>query len=242
MNTKMKALSLALVGLAGFAGSAMAACPAGPDIAHGGAWSGAPVFQGTVAISTPGLASTECKMDSAINASASGAAFATVEDDSPTAEPSYRASFIIDADTLTNQSLLQGVTIFSANSTANGKSVFFSIFGDGAGGRTLGYFVADSSQPSGLVSGAATLAAGENHVEFKLLTGASGAGNFTLWVNSNVEASPTIPAVAVTNDAYTVDTTFVGLAAPSTQYVTAFAGTAVSFDQFDSRRTLFIGY
>ena len=37
MNTKMKLLSLALVGLCGFAGSAMAACPAGPTTADGGA-------------------------------------------------------------------------------------------------------------------------------------------------------------------------------------------------------------
>lgn len=242
MNTKMKVLSLALVGAFGYAGSAMAECPAGPDQANGGAWSSAPVFQGTVAISTPGYSSTECKLDSTIASGASGAAFATVQDDSPEAEPSYRAAFILNADSLTNQSLLQGVNVFSANSTANGKSVFFSIFGDGAGGRTLGYFVADADQASGLVSGAAPLAAGENHIEFKLTTGASGAGSFTLWVNSNTEASPTIPAINVSNDAAKIDTAFVGLAAPSSQYVDAFAGTAVSFDQFDSRRTTFIGY
>jgi hypothetical protein len=238
MNTKMKLLSLALVGLCGFAGSAMAACPAGPAIANGGAWSAAPTFQGALAIATPGLAGTECRLDSTINAGAGGAAFAYVEDDSPTTENRYRASFIIDADSLASQSLLQTANVFSAVSQANGVAVYFSIFGSGSN-RVLGYFVKDTSQTSGLYVGSAPLATGENHVEFDLQIGSP--GSFTLWVNSNTEASPTIPQHAITNTG-TIDTAFLGLSAPSPQFVTSFAGTAVQFDQFDSRRQTFIGY
>ena len=51
MNTKMKVLSLALVGLAGFAGSAMAACPNGPTVAEGRAWSSKTVLPATSALS-----------------------------------------------------------------------------------------------------------------------------------------------------------------------------------------------
>ena len=240
MNAKMKVLSLALVGLCGYAGSALAVCPAGPDIANGGAWTAVGQFQGTAVIATPGLATTECRLDSTINAGAGGAAFGYVEDDSPATEVRYRAQFIVDADTLTNQGLLATANVFSAVSTANGVSVYFSIFGNGSGSRRIGYFVKDTSQTSGLSVGSAALSSGENHVEFDLQVGSP--GSFTMWVNSNVESSPTIPAVTVTNSGQNIDSAFLGLSAPSPQFVTAHAGTAVRFDQFDSRRQTFIGY
>ena len=70
MNTKMKLLSLAVVGLCGFAGSALAACPAGPTTAEGGAWGSKSVLGGAIAISTPGYESSECKMDASITSAA----------------------------------------------------------------------------------------------------------------------------------------------------------------------------
>lgn len=237
MNAKMKVLTLALLGLAGYAGSAVAGCPASPTPP----WTAAPVFQGAVAIASPGYATTACRLDSTIQAGASGAAFATVQDDSPATEPRYRASFIINADTLTNQGLLAGVQVFSATSSATGAGVWLSIFGDGAGNRFLGYFAKDANEASGVYANSTPLAAGENHVEFDLQVGA--AGSITLWVNNNVEGTPTVAAHAVDNSALVgIDTAFVGLAAPTPQYVTAFAGTAVGFDQFDSRRATFIGF
>jgi hypothetical protein len=85
------------------------------------------------------------------------------------------------------------------------------------------------------------LSANVNVVEFDLQIGA--AGSIALWVNNNNEASPTVPAQTVDNAAAVgIDTAFLGLASPSPQYVTAFAGTAVGFDQFDSRRQTFIGF
>jgi hypothetical protein len=180
-------------------------------------------------------------MDSSIAAGASGAAFATVEDDTPTAEPRYRGQFMVNLDNLTNQSLLQGVQIFSAANTANGTSVWLTVFGDGTGARFLGYFVKDTSQASGVYSNSTPLQAGPNRVEFDLQTGAAGAGSITFWINNTTEGSPTVPAHNVTNDAYTIDTAFLGLAAPTPQYVTGFSGTTVGFDTFDSRRQTFIG-
>jgi hypothetical protein len=98
MNTKMKVLSLAMFGLVGtaFAGSAAAVCPASPVPP----WTAAPALQGTVVIADGGLAGTECRMDSTIDAGGSSAAFATVQDDSPATETQYRAQFIVDLDAL----------------------------------------------------------------------------------------------------------------------------------------------
>jgi hypothetical protein len=237
MNTKMKVLALALLGLAGYAGSAVAGCPSSPVPP----WTAAPVFQGTVAIVAGGLDGSACRLDSSIAAAASGAAFATVEDDTPAGEVRYRAQFMVNLDNLTSQSLLAGVQLFSATNTANGTSIWLTVFGDGSGNRFLGYFVKDTSQASGVYSNSTPLAAGANRVEFDLQTGAAGAGGITFWINNTTEGSPTVPTHNVTNDAYTIDTAFVGLAAPTPQYVTAFSGTTVGFDRFDSRRQTFIG-
>lgn len=235
MNAKMKVLALALLGLAGYAGSAAASCPASPVPP----WTAAPVFQGSVAINPGGLDGSACRLDAQIAAGASGAAFATVEDDSPTAEPRYRAQFMVDLDNLTNQGLLQGVQIFSAQSAATGTTIWFTVFGDGAGNRTLGYFVTDANQPAGFFSNATPLAAGANRVEFDLQVGAT--GSLTLWINNTTEGSPTVNPITINDNGSTIDTAFVGLAAPSPQYVTGFAGTTVQFDRFDSRRQTFIG-
>jgi len=240
MNTKMKLLSLALVGLCGFAGSAMAACPAGPAIANGGAWSSAPTFQGTATIVTPGYAGTECRLASTINAGASSVAFATVEDDSPSAEPRYRAHFIINLDAQTSPSITKSSTAFSASSTANGPGITLGVFGS-ANAWFLSYIVPDANQASGVTSGSVALAAGENHVEFDLQIGATGSVAF--WVNNNNSASPTVPAITLNNAAVAgIDTAFLGLAGPSPGFITSYAGTGVGFDQFDSRRSTFIGY
>jgi hypothetical protein len=237
MNTKMKLLSLALVGLCGFAGSAMAACPTGPDTAHGGAWSNIAQFQGTAVIATPGLATTECRLDSTISTGASGVASATVEDDSPTAEPRYRAAFIVKLDSLASPTITTSANIFSGNSAATGTGIKLSVFGS-SGAWFLSYRVPDGAT---VYSNSLPLAAGENHVEFDLQAGAT--GSIAVWVNNNDANNPTAPAHTVDNSATIgIDTAFLGLAAPSAGFVTSYAGTAAQFDQFDSRRSTFIGF
>jgi hypothetical protein len=48
MNTKMKVLSLALIGAFGYVGSAAAGtCPAGPTVPEGGAWTSSFVAGGS---------------------------------------------------------------------------------------------------------------------------------------------------------------------------------------------------
>lgn len=238
MNTKMKVLSLAMVGMFGYVGSAVAAnCPAGPDMAHGGAWTAISAFQGSAVIAEPGYATTACRLDSKINAGAGGAASGQVNWTGATAEPRYRARFLVNADLLPSQALLDTAAIFSSGSQSGGAAVDFSVFGNGTK-HILGYSVRNVANPSGYETGVVQLAAGVNVIQFDFAVGSS---TFKLWVNNNVEATPT-KSVAVANGATLngIDTTYLGLAGPSPQFVTHFATKPVGFDQFDSRRQTFI--
>lgn len=235
MNTKMKVLSLALIGAFGYAGVASAACPtsAVPP------WSSVAAFQGTAAIVSPGYAGTECRLDSSINAGAGGAAVAAANWTGAAVEPRYRAQFIVNADGIASQGLLDSVGIFSSSSASAGQGVDFAIFGGGAN-RNLAYTVRNDANPLGVETGVVALAAGDNVIEFDFQIGAN---VFKLWVNSNDPNAPT-KTVAVNNGAAMtgIDTTYLGLSGPSPQFVQHFGGTAVGFDQFDSRRQNFIGY
>jgi hypothetical protein len=237
MNTKMKVLALALLGLAGYAGSAVAGCPSSPVPP----WSVNSPFQGVTTIAAPGLDGTPCRLDSAISAGASGFASAQVEDDTPTAEPNYRAQFMINIDALAAPTLITVANVFSATSAGTGTGINFSIFGDGSGAWRLSYVMVDSTNPSGFFSGSVPLAAGSQHVEFALM--AIGAtSTFSLWNNNNVEASPDITQTVNNTSVAGIDSAFLGLAAPSDGFVSTYAGTAAQFDRFDSRRTTFIGF
>jgi hypothetical protein len=235
MNAKMNLLALALLGLAGYAGSAVAGCPSSPVPP----WTSANQFQGVVAISAPGLDGSACHMDSQVSTGASGFATAQVEDDTPASEPRYRAAFMINTDALTSPTLLTTASVFTASSSAGGGVTLY-VFSGGSG-WLLSYFVTDSSQPSGYLSGSTALTAGANHVEFDLQIGAS--GSFTAWVNNNDPNNPTVPAATVNNASITgIDTAYLGLAAPSDAFVGSYAGVNAQFDAFDSRRQTFIGF
>jgi hypothetical protein len=221
----MKVLALALLGLAGYAGSAVAGCPASPVPP----WTSADALGGTLAIVSPGYAGSACHLDSALTGDA--AAFATVSDGTPNAEPRYRAQFIINADNLVNLGLVDAAYIFSATG-ASGPVAQLSIVGDGAGGRFVSFIVLNGAAVNSL-----PLTAGENRVEFDYDTG---AGTFRAWVNNNNEASPDW-STPISGTA-TVDTAFLGLAGATPTYLASFNGTTVGFDQFDSRRQTFIGF
>jgi hypothetical protein len=235
MNTKMKVLALALLGLAGYAGSAVAGCPGSPVPP----WTAVDVLGGTAVIASPGYATTPCRLDSALTGDA--ASFATVEDDTPTAEPRYRASFIINADNVGAMSATTASFVFTASSASGRAPVALSIVGNGAGSAFLTYFVQNGA---GVLSATKPLIAGENHVEFDYDNGTSAGSpgpHFTLWINSNVEGSPTVPPTTIASTGV-VDTAFLGLAGATGDWTTLFNGTTVGFDQFDSRRSTFIGY
>lgn len=235
MNTKMKVLALALLGLAGYAGSAVAGCPGSPVPP----WTAAPALFGTVAIVTGGLDGSACSMTSALTGDSSS--FATVEDDTPTAEPRYRASFIINADNVSSLSAITGVFVFTAVSGAGGNPpVSLSIVGDGANHVFVSWNVVNGA---GALVGSQQLNAGSNHVEFDFDNGSSAGSpgpHFSIWVNSNVEATPTFTS-AITSTAV-VDTAFLGLAGATADWSGSFNGTTVGFDTFDSRRSSFIGF
>jgi len=234
MNTKMKVLALALLGLAGYAGSAVAGCPASPVPP----WSAVDALGGTATIVAPGYAATACHLASALTGDATS--FATVEDDTPAAEPRYRAQFIINSDTLVNLGVVAAAFVFTASASAGGTPVALSIVGDGTGGQLVSFNVPDTSAAGGADVGSFPLTAGENHVEFDLQNGAG--GHFSIWVNNNVEGSPNFTTSTFDNGALVVDTAFLGLAGATPAYLSSFNGTAVGFDQFDSRRQTFIGF
>lgn len=244
MNTKMKVLSLALVGLCGYAGSAMAACPAGPDTAHGGAWTAATGLLGTATVATGGLDGSECRLDTAITGN-SGSAAAFVRDDSPASEPHYRSQFLINADALTGQNTLQVVRVFAAttDAPANGvpELVKLTVFGNSAGtARVLGIATACASASTHICSTSVPLAAsGVNTVEIEWTQGA--AGYVKAWVNNGTEASADATVNADNSAWGGVDSAALGLTAASTAFRTNQLNHAVKFDRFDSRRNTFIG-
>lgn len=237
MSRKFNAL-LGLGALA-FASSAFAQCPSSPVPP----WTAAPTFQGSVAIAAGGYDGTSCRMNSTINAGGSGAATAVVQDDTPSAEPRYRAQFIVNADSLTNQGFLAGANIFVANATSFGgvnQAVRLSMFGAGGGNRSLGIFTVASGSPGNVTSTVAPLAAGENRIEIDWQAGAT--GSLRVWINNPNEGSPTVTLPNLNNAGWVgIDQIFLGLSAPTPQFISAHGGTAVGFDEFDSRRQTFIG-
>lgn len=250
MNTKMKVLSLAVVGLFGFAGATMAACPAGPTTAEGGAWtSKAALGGGVVAVATPGLASTECLLQSSLGASLSSSA--SVRYNHAASEPSYRFQFLVDTNALSAFGTTDNVVVFQgpATTAANGfnRLLRVSLVAGPAGAKRVRFLA--QCNTGGFVCGqtfATDLVAGVNRIEGKLTVGAGAAGQLTYWVNA--AAGTTEPAASGTianldNAAWGgVSAASLGLTAPSANFKNAHAGQVVGFDQFDSRRQTYIGY
>lgn len=243
MNTKMKVLSLALIGAFGYVGAAAAACPAGPAQADGGAWSSAPVLFGSVAIATPGLDGTECRLNATIDTlGGNGLGFAYVQDDTPAAETRYRAQFLINLDDLNpfNAIFTDAVQVFAAapSAPANGvlQTVRLSVVGSGTS-RSLNVFTADTGATGNVQTASTPLTTGTNTVE---IDWQSGVG-LKVWVNSGNEATPTLTLTAANGSWGGVDTAYLGLSTATADYVTDQAGKFVQFDKFDSRRQTFIG-
>jgi len=241
MNTKMKVLSLALIGAFGYVGAATAACPAGPTTAEGGAWSSKSTLGGALAISTPGFDGTECKLDASITINGPNMN-AFVRDDTPSAEPRYRAQFSVDADQVSGLTSIQSVKVFSANSeSTGGELVRFNVLGNFAGTQTvLGIAAYCPGEVGDICSDSAILSAGVNKVE---IDWDSASNSLKIWVNSNSEAAVTKTISTNVSSASTgVDFAVLGLAAPSAGFRANQLNKIISFDSFDSRRQTFIGY
>lgn len=240
MNTKMKMLSLALIGAFGYAGVAAADCPTDPVPP----WSGKTVLAGAVEIASPGYDGTECRMDARITAN-TGAAAALVRDDSPSNESSYRAQFLVSLDELSGLNLIQGVRLFAATTEAPAFDVpdliQISAYGNISGtSKVLGFSVACAGEAGNRCSTTIPVSgSGAQRVEISLTKGTD--GELKVWLNNGNESSPDV-TLPVNNSAWGgVDSAFLGLATPSSGFRAAQLNKNVGFDQFDSRRTSFIG-
>jgi hypothetical protein len=252
MNAKMKVLSLALVGLCGFAGSALAVCPGGPTTAEGGAWTAKSTSPGShVAIATPGLDTSECKLNVDIAGSLTGTA--TVSYTHAASEPSYRFQFLVDPTAWGTFSLTDTVAVYRANTAApaNGSSNALQVtLVAGAGGtRRVRFNAACNVAASGFRCSAPTttdLPAGPVRIEGKLTFGAGAAGKLDVWVNAaagTTEPAPTLTIANLDNAAWAgVSQAILGLSNPSVPFKNAHAGQIAGFDTFDSRRQTYIGW
>lgn len=255
MNSKMKTLSLAVLGLVGFAaaGSAMAAgCPAITP-ASPAPWSAVNVGGGASAGSSiaPGYDGTSCKWSSMLGNS--GNARAQVRDDTPANETRYRAQFILDANALIGTNGNNQANIFLANAANlfNGilPTLRLQFTGSGPGTKRVNVLAACNNGTTNICIGQFNLPvqAGANRIEIDLQFGANGVGTLRYWASDLATATTdgvplgTIPLTGGNAGWVGVDSVFLGLGSPSSAYRTLNTGKVAYFDQFDSRRQTFIG-
>jgi hypothetical protein len=227
MKFQMKALSLAVLALAGFgmAGSAFAACPtvsshtANSTPGGGGAWSSQSVGGGGfVDIVTPGLNGTSCAFAANIGATPVANVKGFVSDTSPANETSFRARWYFDVSALTLtlanfQTEMYNAFADTAPGTFNTDEI--KVFLIGGGTPALRFKVADAGQASGFKTITQTLptaiTAGHYYVEVDFTQGAGSssavacnhgdAGCFRYWITAEGVAA-TDPGTAGTNAAF----------------------------------------
>ncbi len=254
---KMKALAVAVLGLAGIGSAFAATCPTDPAQSGGGAWTSKSVFGGgALSIVSPGLDGTNCAMSSSFNAGAGGLASSVVQwSETGTSEPTYRFRFYIDPTAVgtTNAfSGLQGVQLLTANSpsafpaTGGSVQVLRVSLVPGSGGTKQVTFIAACNNAASQYVCSSTpvvLSSGANVVEGQITIGASGTVNY--WVNKTAGDSGS-PSGSVTitggNAGWVgINSTLMGLAASTNSFRSNQATKAVLFDEFDSRRQTYIG-
>jgi hypothetical protein len=254
---KMKALAVAVLGLAGLgmASSAFAVCPtigaATATPGGGGAWTSQTVTSAAFGNAATGLNGTPCALSVAINAAAASNAKGLVTDSSPQNEARYRARFYLNTAAMTNFNVAnRQARIFSALATtppagAGAEEVYINYVGGST--PSLRFFVGDTASPGNYktVNAPFPNAGGNYRVELDLN---STAGTFRYWVldaaTTNVghdDSTPTGTATMTDTGWSGVKQINLGLFVTSAQFRTNVAGQAAIFDEFDSRRQTFIG-
>lgn len=249
ISTKMKLLSLAILGLGGLAlaGSASAACPATPD-----AWSvTAALGGGQVHVVSGGLDGSSCKMSASLGTSL--ASQASVVDTSPSNEPRYRFQFLIDPSNLGTFGNLDSVSVFAANSQATypssggtKKVLSVGVVPASGGAKRLAFVYAcdNGSTNTCLAVSSANLASGVNRIEVDMQFGSSGSIRY--WMNAaagSSEPTPTGNITGINNAGWVgVDIASLGLGSPSPSFASGHSSQDVYFDTFDSRRQTYIGH
>lgn len=254
MNAKMKVLSLALVGLCGYAGSALAVCPTDP-VQPIGAWtskSELPSHAGSpLNIVTPGLDASACKLTASLQTNTtSAAAFVRYNHAAP--EPSYRFQFLVDTTAVTALSASATVAFLQApaSAVANGSNSFLRVTlvpGTAAGTQRIRFVASKGSLP--FVSGTTSptdLTPGIHRIEGKLVVGAGAAGTLSYWIDAapgTTEPAATGSLASLDNAAWGgVNAVVMGLTLPAAAFVSTHGGETVGFDTFDSRRQTYIGH
>ena len=113
----MKALAVAVLGMAGMSVASAATCPTDPAQSGGGAWSTKSVAtDATLAITSPGLNGTNCALTLSTGALSNSRAF--VSDSSPQNEQRYRARFYLNTAGLTSFTVSnQTINLMRVNDT-----------------------------------------------------------------------------------------------------------------------------
>jgi hypothetical protein len=242
MNAKMKVLALALLGLAGYAGSAVAGCPTSLSPPWTSALTG-PGFGGTAVSLAPGLEPTPsaCSLNLSFDGTATVFTLVGVVDGTPANETSYRFRFYIDATAIGTLGSFDSVTVFSANSAAASDG-FQNILRILLQGSTIAVGAADHSNPGGsfITTGSAPLSSAVHTVEGQITIGSP--GTVKIWIDATAESDPTAISLTPVNDGWVgVDIAALGLATPQGAPLQSQAGRVLKVDAFDSRRTTFIG-
>lgn len=252
-NVMMKTLSLAVLGLVGmsFAGASMAQCPSDPA-APAGPWASKAVTAAVQTVSSPGLNSTTCSLKAALNQNSALFAKSIVTDTTPENEARYRVRFYIDTTALTGMTnILRSVKLFNASaSTAppslSSEEINITLSGAATTPNVI-FNVADSTQGPNFrsISVPLPVASGVNRIEFDLGQGA--AAQFRYWVTAGAtvttDAAPTGTVTGINNSGWSgITQASMGLFNASSGYRANYGPTnIVAFDEFDSRRSTFIG-
>lgn len=242
MNAKMKVLALALVGLAGYAGSAVAGCPASLVPPWTAQITGAG-FGGTATSQPGGLEATPsaCSLVANFDGTATGFTFVGVVDGTPANEPTYRFRFYIDPTAIGALGSFDSVQVFAGNSAAASDG-FQNIIRIGLIGSNIAVAAADHSNPGGsfVTVGVAPLSSAVHWVEGQVLIG--NPGTVKLWIDATAESDTPAITLAPVNDGWVgVDIAALGLGSPQGAVLTSQGGRTLKLDAFDSRRTTFIG-
>ena len=267
---KMKALAVAVLGLAGI-GSAMAAtCPTAVTTAGstspggGGAWTSQLLTaDASLNIVSPGLDGTNCALALSIGASSNSRSY--VQDGSPQNEQRYRARFYFSPANLTGFTTSNQTVILSRTNDTSGPAQFTSdelvVRLAGGSPASVRFFVSDANSPSGATQVSVPLptsASNSYRIEFDLQIGSgttntshgcdatpATGGCLRAWVTDAATASSdTAPDVSATinNAGWSgAKTAFLGLSSGSANFRSLQATKVLTFDEFDSRRQTFIG-
>ena len=242
-------------------GSAVAGggCPATPD-----AWDVSNAANGgTLAVTAGGALSTACKLTVTNGPNNNG--IATVRDDMATpGEPRYRARFYVDTQNLVGNmaGATQRVKAFVAanpNNTYAGTNqapnAVMQIFlvGLDAGGLRLGGFCrslggngdrtrfGDNQDGNPGTGDLLSLQDGWNSIEVEIVIG-NGDGACRIWVNNSTEGSPNWEVTGINNaDWVGIERSNIGFTGSTIPFATNHSAAQVHFDEFDSRRSTFIG-